>query len=100
MQDSGQAQHNAEQAKPRTTNQLDYIKKIVFKSVAKHKHAWPFQVREHKKHRHFRYLYSNNTVTTTVIIVQLLWLKMKDFRIDQGLILGCHRIKRITLRFR
>lgn len=43
MQDSGQANQNAEQAKPRTTNQLDYIKKVVFKSVAKHKHAWPFQ---------------------------------------------------------
>ena len=45
MQDSGQANQNAEQAKPRTTNQLDYIKKVVFKSVAKHKHAWPFQVK-------------------------------------------------------
>merc|ERR1712131_388797 len=44
MQDSGQANQNQpEQAKPRTTNQLDYIKKVVFKSVAKHKHAWPFQ---------------------------------------------------------
>ena len=46
MQDSGQANQNQpEQAKPRTTNQLDYIKKVVFKSVAKHKHAWPFQVK-------------------------------------------------------
>lgn len=48
MQDSGQANQNAEQAKPRTTNQLDYIKKVVFKSVAKHKHAWPFQVKRNQ----------------------------------------------------
>ena len=49
MQDgSGQANQNQtaeQQAKPRTTNQLDFIKKVVFKSVAKHKHAWPFQVK-------------------------------------------------------